>query len=89
MAMLLKSTATETLCCLPLQRCASVFYYGKPLLPRQERPVSPMCMSSLNQHLWQLALSQVVVGVGTAGIELLVIIIMNGKAMKFPYQDPR
>lgn len=32
----------------------------------------------MSQHLWQVALSRVVVGIGTAGIELLVVVIING-----------
>ena len=36
-------------------------------------------ISSLSHSLWQLALARVVVGTGTAGIELLSVIIMNGK----------
>lgn len=37
-------------------------------------------VSSLSYRLWAVALSRVVVGTGTAGIELLVIVIINGKS---------
>ena len=42
-----------------------------------------MDTSSLSYHIWQLAVSRVVVGVGTAGIELLLVIIMNGEYERF------
>lgn len=34
--------------------------------------------SSLSQNLWQLAVSRAVVGLGAAGLELLVLVIING-----------
>ncbi len=37
-------------------------------------------ISSLSHRLWQVALSRVVVGTGTAGIEFLVAVVINGKS---------
>lgn len=34
--------------------------------------------SSLSQNLWQLAISRAFVGLGAAGLDLLVLIIING-----------
>ena len=36
------------------------------------------CHSSLSESLWQLAVSRAVVGLGAAGLELLVLVIING-----------
>jgi hypothetical protein len=76
----LKSTATETPSCLQPQHYALAFFYGKPSVFRQERFVLLTHRSSLSFRLWQLSLARVVVGTGTVGVELLVIIIINGKS---------
>jgi hypothetical protein len=36
-------------------------------------------VSSLSHRLWEVALARVVVGTGSAGVELLVIVIINGR----------
>ncbi|KAK7428010.1 hypothetical protein QQZ08_005441 [Neonectria magnoliae] len=35
-------------------------------------------LCSISQNLWQLAVSRAVVGLGAAGLELLVLVIVNG-----------
>ena len=89
MDMLLKSMVTGTPCCLQLQQCASVFFYGQSSLAGHENLVSLTHVSSLSRRLWQMALSRIVVGTGTAGIELLVVIIMNGNPLRFPHLGSR
>lgn len=45
-----------------------------------EKFVQPTHISSLSHRLWQVALSRVVVGTGTAGVELLIVVIINGRS---------
>ncbi|KAK7414949.1 hypothetical protein QQX98_006274 [Neonectria punicea] len=42
-----------------------------------------LLLCSLSQNLWQLAVSRAVVGLGAAGLELLVLVIVNGTLL-FP-----
>jgi hypothetical protein len=46
-------------------------------LKTQPQPASDS-RSSISQNLWQLAVSRAVVGLGAAGLELLVLVIING-----------
>ncbi|GJC77408.1 hypothetical protein ColLi_00246 [Colletotrichum liriopes] len=41
-----------------------------------------LLLCSLSYRLWQVAMARVVVGTGTSGIELLVVIVINGQELR-------
>lgn len=77
--MLPRSMATETHSCLRPRCSLLAFSYGTScILGKCFVDLADTGTSSLSHKLWHVALSRVIVGAGSAGIELLTVVVING-----------